>query len=53
MQAAAAERYQRVEVEWALSGNTFGVREVGEPGDLVMTGKAFELRYHRPEEEIA
>ncbi|KAI0732144.1 hypothetical protein C8Q72DRAFT_774915 [Fomitopsis betulina] len=53
MQAAAAERYQRVEVEWALSGNTFGVREEGEPGDLVMTGKAFEVRYHRPEEEIA
>ena len=53
MQAAGAERYQRVEVEWALSGGKFGVREEGEPGDLVMTGKAFAVRYHKPEEEIA
>ncbi|KAH9839955.1 glutamine-dependent NAD synthetase with GAT domain-containing protein [Rhodofomes roseus] len=53
MQAAGAERYQRIEVDWALSGGKFGVREDGEPGDLAMTDRRFEVRFHKPEEEIA
>ncbi|KAH9933494.1 glutamine-dependent NAD synthetase with GAT domain-containing protein [Fomitopsis serialis] len=53
MQAAAAERYQRIEVDWALSGGKFGISEEGEPGDLAMTDRRFEVRFHKPEEEIA
>ena len=43
MQAAQAERYQRIEVPFALSDDTFGRRPT-----------AFqEARFHIPEEEIA
>ena len=58
-QAAAAERYERIEVGMALSKGKFDVvkeSEVG--GDLVeLVGNTAilkeEVRYHTPEEEIA
>jgi len=43
MQAAQAERYQRVEVGFALSDDTFGRA----PNTMI------EPRFHIPEEEIA
>lgn len=50
MQAASAERYERVEVDFALSAGKFdstvGVEEL-------VVEKPYEVRYHRPEEEIA
>lgn len=49
MQAACAERYHRIEVDFALSGGKFdSVRDLD---DLILND--FEVRYHRPEEEIA
>lgn len=50
MQAAGAERYQRIEVDFALSGDKFD--RVKEVEDLVGGGLQ-EVRIHRPEEEIA
>ena len=50
MQAASAERYHRVEVPFALSGGKF--EEVLDP-DTFLSAKIFEVRYHKPEEEIA
>ncbi|PSR76313.1 hypothetical protein PHLCEN_2v8545 [Hermanssonia centrifuga] len=48
MQAASAERYNRIEVDFALSAGKFdAVRDLD---DLLHT---HEVRYHRPEEEIA
>ncbi|KAI0955406.1 glutamine-dependent NAD(+) synthetase [Taiwanofungus camphoratus] len=50
MQAAEAERYQRIEVDFALSGGKFGqTKDVEEP----VISPPYEVRYHRPEEEIA
>ncbi|CCM00736.1 uncharacterized protein FIBRA_02776 [Fibroporia radiculosa] len=49
MQAAAAERYQRVEVDFALSGGKFSSLADVE----LAVGQQMEVRYHRPEEEIA
>jgi NAD+ synthase (glutamine-hydrolysing) len=43
MQAAQAERYQRIEVPFALSDDTFGRT----PTAMI------EIRFHIPEEEIA
>ncbi|RDB23408.1 Glutamine-dependent NAD(+) synthetase [Hypsizygus marmoreus] len=52
MQAAAAERYHRIEVPFALSGGKFDdVREEDMIG-LIGT-KSLNVRYHTPEEEIA
>ncbi|KAJ3551159.1 hypothetical protein NM688_g4877 [Phlebia brevispora] len=49
MQAASAERYQRIEVDFALSGGKFdSVRDLE---DVVLND--FPIHYHRPEEEIA
>ena len=47
MQAAASEPYKRIQVDTALS--------TGKPDDLVEleTTQPIEVRYHRPEEEIA
>ena len=49
MQAAAAERYQRIEVDFALSGGKYG--SVLGLEDLVLG--EFKVHYHTPEEEIA
>ncbi|KAH8116491.1 glutamine-dependent NAD synthetase with GAT domain-containing protein [Phellopilus nigrolimitatus] len=50
MQAADAERYHRVEVPFALSDatDTLSQKEYDIEGQ-----RAFEVHYHRPEEEIA
>lgn len=52
MQAAATERYHRVEVDFALTKGKFG--EVSDE-ELVRLGPAMgkEVKYHSPEEEIA
>lgn len=42
-QAAQAERYQRVRVDWSLGDGVLAVEET----------KEVEVRYHLPEEEIA
>lgn len=49
MQAAAAERYNRIEVDFALSGGKFD--SIKDLDDLVLHD--WEPRYHKPEEEIA
>lgn len=49
MQAAAAERYQRIEVDFALSGGKFD--SIKDLDDLVLHD--WEPKYHKPEEEIA
>ena len=49
-QAAGAERYHRIEVDFALSGS--GGDEIKDYSDLVV-GPLPEVRYHKPEEEIA
>ncbi|GJE90327.1 glutamine-dependent NAD(+) synthetase [Phanerochaete sordida] len=49
MQAAGATRYERIEVDFALSGDKFdSVRDLD---DIVL--HTYEPRYHKPEEEIA
>lgn len=49
MQAAMSPKYDRIEVDFALSGGKFdSVRDLE---DIVMND--FPIRYHRPEEEIA
>lgn len=50
MQAAGASRYQRIEVDFALSDedDTNSVKDVSE-----LAVKKYDIRYHRPEEEIA
>ncbi|KZT07503.1 glutamine-dependent NAD(+) synthetase with GAT domain-containing protein [Laetiporus sulphureus 93-53] len=50
MQAAAAERYQRIEVDFALSECKFQFSK--DEDELVVSPKV-EVRYHIPEEEIA
>ncbi|KAG8902475.1 glutamine-dependent NAD(+) synthetase [Tulasnella sp. 403] len=47
MQAAEAERYQRIEVPMALSGEAMDFL-----GDVKLD-KALQVKYHTPEEEIA
>jgi len=52
MQAAAAERYHRVEVDFALTSGKFDeVREEDLAG--LIGNKERPVRYHSPEEEIA
>jgi NAD+ synthase (glutamine-hydrolysing) len=52
MQAAQAEKYYRVEVPFSLSHGKFEeVREEDMVGFLAT--QTLEVRYHRPEEEIA
>ncbi|KAL0953696.1 hypothetical protein HGRIS_004890 [Hohenbuehelia grisea] len=52
MQAASAERYERIEVPFALSGGKFEeVKEEDLLGFEVTKGP--EVKYHTPEEEIA
>jgi NAD+ synthase (glutamine-hydrolysing) len=52
MQAAASERYYRIEVPFALTGGKF--EEVRQEDMIGLLGtKALEVMYHRPEEEIA
>jgi NAD+ synthase (glutamine-hydrolysing) len=53
MQAAQAERYQRIEVQIALSGGKFEeVREEDMVGLSIEKNK-LDVRYHSPQEEIA
>lgn len=52
MQAASAERYHRVEVPFALTSGKFDVVNEEDMVGLIGT-KTLEVRYHRPEEEIA
>ena len=49
-QAAGAERYHRIEVDFALSGSTGD--EIKDLRELIV-GPPPEVRYHKPEEEIA
>lgn len=50
MQAASSERYERIEVDFALSGGKFdGVKEFQD----FVAGDLQAVRIHRPEEEIA
>ena len=49
-QAAGSERYHRIEVDFALSGSKGD--EIKDFSELLVGGP-FEVRYHRPEEEIA
>lgn len=50
MQAAASESYHRIEVPFSLSVGKFeDIQEVFEDGLEVH----FQVRYHKPEEEIA
>ncbi|OBZ66727.1 Glutamine-dependent NAD(+) synthetase [Grifola frondosa] len=49
-QAAGAERYHRIEVEFALSAGKF--EDVKDINALVLSPR-HEVRYHKPEEEIA
>jgi NAD+ synthase (glutamine-hydrolysing) len=52
MQAASAERYHRVEVDFALTSGKFD--EVSEEDMVGLVGsKSIPVRYHTPEEEIA
>lgn len=52
MQAAVAERYHRVEVDFALTSGKFD--EVREEDMVGLVGsKSISVRYHTPEEEIA
>lgn len=52
MQAASAERYHRVEVDFALTSGKFD--EVSEADMVGLIGsKSIPVRYHSPEEEIA
>jgi NAD+ synthase (glutamine-hydrolysing) len=55
-QAAGAERYQRIEVDFALS-KVSGIEEYGErvveEADSEGLGKGYVVKYHTPEEEIA
>lgn len=49
MQAAGAERYHRIEVDFALSGDKYdSVRDLD---DVILHN--YEPKYHKPEEEIA
>jgi NAD+ synthase (glutamine-hydrolysing) len=50
MQAAASERYHRIEVPFSLSGGKFeDIQDVFEEG----LEPHVQVRYHTPEEEIA
>lgn len=49
MQAAAAERYNRIEVDFSLSGGKYD--SVKDIEDLILHD--FEPKYLKPEEEIA
>ncbi|TFK71373.1 glutamine-dependent NAD(+) synthetase with GAT domain-containing protein [Pluteus cervinus] len=52
MQAAASERYHRIEVPFALTSGKFD--EVSEEDQVGLIGsKRLDVRYHTPEEEIA
>ncbi|KAJ7623289.1 hypothetical protein FB45DRAFT_925178 [Roridomyces roridus] len=53
MQAASAERYQRVEVPFSLTSGKFDVVREEDMSGLLSGSKPFQVRYHRPEEEIA
>ncbi len=52
MQAAEAERYYRIEVPFAVSTGGFEELKEENASDLIGT-KPLQVRYHKPEEEIA
>ena len=51
MQAAGANRYQRIEVGFSLSDES--TASIVEFEDLVISTRRPEVRYHKAEEEIA
>jgi NAD+ synthase (glutamine-hydrolysing) len=53
MQAAQAERYERIEAPISLSDPVFGVGLVDGRSLNGLVAKGVNVRYHRPEEEIA
>ncbi|KAJ7504473.1 hypothetical protein B0H11DRAFT_518662 [Mycena galericulata] len=53
MQAASAERYHRVEVPFALTSGKFDIVREEDMFGLLSGSRSFEVRYHKPEEEIA
>jgi NAD+ synthase (glutamine-hydrolysing) len=53
MQAASSERYHRVEVPFALTSGKFDIVREEDMFGLLSGSKPFQVRYHKPEEEIA
>ncbi|KAJ7155494.1 hypothetical protein C8R43DRAFT_1000118 [Mycena crocata] len=53
MQAASTERYHRVEVPFALTSGKFDIVREEDMFGLLSGSRPFEVRYHKPEEEIA
>lgn len=53
MQAASAERYHRVEVPFALTSGKFDIVREEDMFGLLSGSRSFEVKYHKPEEEIA
>ncbi|KAF7370681.1 Glutamine-dependent NAD(+) synthetase [Mycena sanguinolenta] len=53
MQSAAVERYHRVEVPFALTSGKFDIVREEDMSGLLSGSKSLEVRYHKPEEEIA
>ncbi|THH28003.1 hypothetical protein EUX98_g6186 [Antrodiella citrinella] len=51
MQAAGSSRYQRIEVDFSLSDES--TASIVAIEDLVTSSRRTEVRYHKPEEEIA
>ncbi|KAJ7252716.1 hypothetical protein B0H12DRAFT_608849 [Mycena haematopus] len=53
MQAASSERYHRVEVPFALTSGKFDIVREEDMLGLLSGSKSWEVKYHKPEEEIA
>ncbi|KAJ6493647.1 hypothetical protein C8R47DRAFT_1176603 [Mycena vitilis] len=53
MQAASSERYHRVEVPFALTSGKFDIVREEDMYGLLSGSQPFEVKYHKPEEEIA
>ncbi|CAK5267570.1 unnamed protein product [Mycena citricolor] len=53
MQAASAERYHRVEVDFALTSGKFDIVAEEDMAGLLTYSRPYEVKYHIPEEEIA
>ncbi|KAJ7281635.1 hypothetical protein C8J57DRAFT_1298220 [Mycena rebaudengoi] len=53
MQAASSEPYHRVEVPFALTSGKFDIVREEDMYGLLSGSRPFEVRYHKPEEEIA
>lgn len=53
VQAAQAERYERIEAPISLSESGVGLGQARGSSLVMQTTKSIEVRYHKPEEEIA